>query len=110
VLTVSRDGDTLSVAFAPDHTAGQSYVAHVALLGIGLRSNVERGENAGRNLRHDFVALSLADHSLAKSGDQWQADFAFPKTNLKTARLALAVWISVPQSITPIQATGGWLP
>ena len=53
-------GPQWTVAFAPTTAQPRIYVAHLVLLGFGLASTVTAGENKGRVLHHDFVALTLA--------------------------------------------------
>jgi hypothetical protein len=84
---------------------------HAALLVSDLSSEVKAGENGGRRLVHDFVALELAKGVLSASGKAARGDFTFHGTR-KGAEggLAVAVWLSSPGSLEPVQATGGWLP
>jgi hypothetical protein len=80
---------------------------HVALLGAGLETRVERGENRNRTLAQEFVVLMHDVHS-SQTG-QWEV--AVPaRTHKDAGRYGLAVWISEPGNPAPIQATGGWLP
>jgi len=81
---------------------------HVALLGSNLESDVKRGENSGRKLRHDFVVLQLVKTDLIASGDRWIGSISIPKQNAEKPR-ARAAWISDGDVDAPIQATGGWL-
>lgn len=103
VLSVEyADDGACRVTFAP---AGD-WEVHAALLGGGIRSNVRAGENQGRTLRHEFVALVLKTARL----DAGTAEFSLPKgASEGVARHALAVWITSRGELTPLQATGGWL-
>jgi hypothetical protein len=109
VLTVSRVAEKIAVSFAPSDPGAAEWEIHLALLGCGLRTDVVRGENAGRELRHDFVALSFQTRPAETGGAALGARFDFPKTTRHAERLALAVWITHAGSLTPVQATGGWL-
>src|SRR5947208_12427069 len=61
VLRVSvGDDGKVSATFAPDTVGARPLALNVALLGNDLESDVKRGENSGRKLRHDFVVLQLA--------------------------------------------------
>ena len=42
---------------------------NVALLGNDLESDVKRGENSGRKLRHDFVVLQLTKSEMTNQGE-----------------------------------------
>ena len=75
---------------------------HVALLGFDLTTKVGGGENSGRNLKQDFVVLSLSNQKM--SGHK--AEFSF---NPDPRAKAIAAWITGPHPIEPIQAVGGWL-
>jgi hypothetical protein len=79
-------------------------VAHVATLGIGLETDVRGGENGGRRLRHDFVALSL--EALPLNGGATAAKLTLPTQ--KAGEKAIALWITQADHSAPIQAVGGW--
>ena len=84
----------------------------VALLGGGIVSDVRKGENAGRKLHHEFVALQLATIPLEHNPvtGAWTGTVTLPsRTDVKAERLALAGWIHVRGDQTPQQAAGGWL-
>jgi hypothetical protein len=72
---------------------------------LRLTSRVTRGENAGRTLTHQFIALSVVKVDLAQSGDGFSGRISYPTDKVD----ALAAWISSAESLTPIQATGGFL-
>ena len=102
----------LSVEYADDgvcrvkFTGAGDYDAHVALLGGGISSTVKAGENDGRVLHHEFVALALKSVPL-KDG---AAEVTLPAAAREgVARSALAVWVTRRGELTPRQATGGWL-
>ncbi|MBC8039041.1 MAG: DUF1223 domain-containing protein, partial [Opitutaceae bacterium] len=102
-----------TVRFAPTTPSAQkNYTATVAILGGDVRITVKSGENAGRSLSHDFIALHLAAIPLTAQADgTFTGAFSAPPTTLPaTPRRALAAWISTPNNQTPLQATGGWLP
>ena len=80
---------------------------HVALLGSGLETRVERGENRNRILGQDFVVLAHAIHT-SPTG-RW--DVTVPESaHTGASRYGIAVWVSEPGNPAPLQATGGWLP
>jgi hypothetical protein len=86
------------------------YDVHVALLGGGLSSNVTAGENEGKTLQHEFVALSLVDAPLQPDGAAATAELTLPQPETKgAARRALAAWVTRRGELVPLQATGGWL-
>ena len=109
VLRVSvGDDGKVSATFAPDTMQARPLALNVALLGNDLESDVKRGENSGRKLRHDFVVLQLVKTELIASGDRWIGSISIPKQNAEKPR-ALAAWVSEEDVDPPIQATGGWL-
>jgi hypothetical protein len=80
---------------------------HVALLGFGIETAVERGENRGRKLPQEFVVLAHTAH--ASDTGQWQVEL--PRDGAGQAqRYGIALWVSTPDNPAPLQATGGWLP
>jgi len=86
---------------------------HVAILGGGITSKVTAGENHGETLSHEFVVLGMADQPLSRGpGDTSEhAEVALPHPIAAGAsRRAFAAWVTLRGELTPIQATGGWLP
>ena len=102
-----RDDGVCRVNFSPTAGAARAdYEVHVAQLGGGIASDVRAGENEGRMLRHEFVALSLQHQPLVDGVAQ------LPLTPLKipgVTRRALAIWVTRRGELRPLQATGGWL-
>lgn len=97
-----------SVAFVPVNSAG-GFEAHVAVLGNGLESDVKRGENSGRRLKHEFTVLQVVNARLVKQGDSFVGEISLPERNKFNApSLALAVWMTRAGELEPLQATGGW--
>ena len=78
---------------------------HIALLGFGINTKVERGENRNKNLRQEFVVLAHEIHTTTDG--RWNVPV--PVTQQPSERHAVAVWISEPGKPAPLQATGGWL-
>jgi len=108
VLRVSLGDDgKLSANFVPEATQPRSLALNLALLGNDLASDVKRGENSGRKLRHDFVVLDLIKIDMANESNRWTGSLALPMRSGNDKPSALAAWIT--ENATPIQATGGWL-
>jgi hypothetical protein len=61
-------------------------------------------------LRHDFVVLSLDHQKLISSPQEFHLPSPAPEVASRSNRTALAAWITSAGDITPLQATGGWLP
>jgi hypothetical protein len=100
----------LTISYTPSSGADTEWDAHIALLGNGLVTKVGGGENAGRELRHDFVVLDYKRIPMARDGGSARADYSFsPADVAKTSRPALAAWVTPRGQVIPVQATGGWL-
>ena len=76
---------------------------HVATLGFDLTTKVTAGENNGRNLRQDFVVLSLVNQKMSDG----KAETPVAASDAKAG--AIVAWITPPDQIEPVQAVGGWL-
>ena len=86
--------------------------ATVTLLGGGLISDVRKGENAGRTLHHEFVALQLVTVTLTRdpATQKWTGSATLPpRTDVKSERFALAGWIHARGELAAKQAARGWL-
>ncbi len=94
------------VTFTPSHPPHHKLTAWIAPLS-GLESNaVSSGENRGRKLEHNFVALGLHSQKMISSNGIYSTTLPFQKN---TQAKAVAVWITEGHSLKPVQATGGWL-
>jgi hypothetical protein len=78
---------------------------HLAWIGMGLSTEVKRGENAGKTLEHEFVVLARVQRSRGRS---WNLPVRIPRRGQK--RTALVAWVSDPDQQGPVQAAGGYLP
>jgi len=103
-LSVSLDGKHLSARYQQRNEDDQWLELHVALLGFDLTTQVPAGENRGRTLTHQFVVLDLVSH-LSSTG-RWVFDW--PEST-RPGKTALAAWVTYPDRLQPLQATGGWL-
>lgn len=107
ILKASANADgSWTIDFTPADKQQKSWEITVAVLGNDYQVEVKRGENEGRNLAHDFVVLSLEKHAMRPAAEGFSAAVKDLKIKPKTA---LAVWVTKAGSLTPIQATGGWL-
>lgn len=97
------DKRALTVLFKPNSPGGK-FETHVALLGFDLASSVRGGENSGRKLEHDFVALSFQS---AKLNDAGETTLTLPAGI--AGEKGLAVWVTAVDGTEPVQAVGGWL-
>jgi len=107
-VTLSDDGK-VGATFVVESTQPRALTLNVALLGTDLESDVKRGENSGRKLRHDFVVLQLAKSNMVVSAGSWSGSLSFPKDGGVEKPSALAAWVAAGEIGPPLQATGGWL-
>jgi hypothetical protein len=90
-----------------DYDQAGMWDVHAAILGCGIVVPVRAGENSGRRLAHDFVALTYAE----AAARVFPVVIELPQPAEQAAeKFALAVWISPRGKPAPVQATGGWLP
>lgn len=108
-LTVLVDDDNVALSFANEDRVGSALVAHVALLGMNLNTEVKAGENKGRNLRHDFVALGVVSTELKKTQAGLKAIMQLPRPTIRSEEQAIVAWISAAGTEAPLQAAGGYL-
>jgi hypothetical protein len=105
-LSLDTDG-TVNASFTPEKRQPRALTLNIALLGNDIESNVRRGENTGRKLRHDFVVLHLTRVDLTNESNTWHGSVLLPMHSGDDRPSALAAWIA--ENETFLQATGGWL-
>jgi hypothetical protein len=107
-LRVERGGGQVSASYA---TAGDSPIRggtlNVALLGVGISSRVERGENGGRELRHDFVVLDFKSEAWPGGPRPESGPIALQAATGDPPG-AIVAWISRGDG-SIVQVAGGWL-
>ena len=109
ILSLSADGHSVHVHFAPvAHMAGR-LEAHVVLLAFGVDVRVGAGENAGAVLSHDFLVLSYTHGPLTAAKGGYDGLMVLAPSTVKAPRYALAGWISRSGDPEPLQAAGGWI-
>lgn len=96
--------------FTPTQAAADPLHYTIVLLGFGLHTHVQRGENAGRELTHDFVVLGLHEGELPQADADYRASVPIPVARQRAARYAIAVWVSRGEDPAPLQVAGGWIP
>lgn len=105
------NGDWRVTYAPPGSDPAQAYSVTLVVLGSGIVSQVGAGENGGRTLAHEFVALRAITVPLAADANRhFTATVPLAMAKLPAApRLALAAWVTRQGERTPLQATGGWL-
>jgi hypothetical protein len=89
--------------FLPLKAMSEMLIFTLPCLALDLTTKITAGENNGRNLRQDFVVLSLVNEKMSDG----KADMPFAGGDTKAG--AIAGWITAPDQIESIQAIGGWL-
>jgi hypothetical protein len=103
------NGDQLEVSFIPNGEWKEPFVVEIAPLAGTVNTNVKRGENAGRQLQHSFIALALISATLEPSGNgEYAARLSLPDSTAEPIA-SIAAWVRPANSLVPIQAAGGWL-
>ena len=112
LTAVLRDDGEVLVRFRPVGNGKGPWQAHVALLGFGLKSDVNAGENSGRTLLHDFVVLTHAATTMIGGQDnEFRATFGLLRhPTAGSTPSAFAVWANEAGRLEPVQAAGGELP
>ena len=98
----------INVTFLPTAAPTGALIVEAAPLANGVTSDVRRGENAGRKLTHEFVALDLIHATLEKHGGSWTASLILPPQSVAPVS-ALAMWVHPADNPVALQAVGGWL-
>jgi len=107
---ISTDGNDWKITFTPAEGLTGNFEVHAARLVSELQSDVRAGENNGRHLVHNFTAQDLIDAAMQKQNNTHEAVIKFPPSAPGTpAGLAIAIWITRPRELPPLQAAGGWL-
>jgi len=99
---VYKDG-VLKVEYSE---VSKDLLLNVAVLGVGIKTNVLAGENRGRKLDESFVVLYHKKH--ASSDGKWEVSLKDVEFN-GIKKLAIALWVHPENDLVPLQATGGWL-
>jgi hypothetical protein len=102
VLKLNIDNQKINAEFVPSAGTTKDVDFHIAALGFDLNTKVSAGENNGRNLRQDFVVLSLQSGRMSDGKTQIALP-ADPRAG------AIAAWVTSSNQLEPIQAVGGWL-
>ena len=105
VLSVTYQNPTLQATF--DGKLPDSARLNTAWIGLGLESSIQRGENRGKTLQHDFVVLQWNNQPMPSS--TVTLSLPSPPDNGQQ-RTGLVAWISQSSDPRPVQAAGGLLP
>ncbi len=109
VLRADISGGDIKIRFDSTEEIAGPVIINVVLLGFGLSTPVQAGENRGRELRHDFVALEHEQTELSNLNSTWTGTARLPTSKIKASRHGIAIWVSAFSQQRPLQAVGGWL-
>ena len=101
-LGLRIENQTAGVTFS-DVTGSKEIELHLVPMAMAVSSDVRAGENRGRKLAHSFVALDLVSKRLNARNGEFVAEIPFDYPGAK----AVAAWVTLVNSVQPIQATGG---
>jgi hypothetical protein len=105
-LTLQLSDETITASYHPATAQQGALRLNVAVLGVGITTQVTSGENAGKKLPQDFVVL--AHTQAASTNGQWQTRLPAIEP-VSGVRLAIAAWVNREEKLAPLQAVGGWL-
>jgi hypothetical protein len=108
LLIADIDAGVTDIRFSPSDDIDDNLLANVALLGFGLESEINAGENRGRTLVNDFVVLGLDQIGMRRKDGDFIATARVPSTDVRARRYAVVVWISPSDRQAPLQAAGAW--
>ena len=91
----------INVTFLPTAAPAGALIVEAAPLANGVTSDVRRGENAGRKLTHEFVAMDLIHATLEKHDGAWTASLPLPPQSVASATRAGGVGASGGQPDGP---------
>jgi hypothetical protein len=108
-LTVNANEHKIVSLYAPGASVSGPLTLNVALLGFHLVTDVKRGENGGRTLQHDFVALGFSSTPLLSQSDgKFHSTPAEIKSSTDDIPGAAVAWVSTADG-SILQVAGGWL-
>lgn len=108
-LSLELDGAAVAAHFDPVSGEHQSMILNVAILGMQIETRVQAGENEGRKLNHDFVALDLQSIAMKSTVDGFEVNTRLNDIESETDQLAIVAWVSAAGNLTPVQVVGGYL-
>lgn len=109
-LRLKIDGKHVSATFNPASDRHDNLVLNIAIVDMALESRVRAGENRGKTLHHDFVALSLDAVRFNADSGTHVVTTTLPSSVSEPGNKAVVAWVSADMLQAPIQAVGGYLP
>lgn len=90
---------------AAKNTLSASEKLHVAVLGVNIETQIQRGENAHRKLMQNFVVLE--HFTLEATNTKLPIDYE--RYLRRAPKLALAIWVQDSKTLEVNAVTGNWL-
>ena len=109
ILNLVIDDNEVSARFMPFFSNSDKLVLNIARVGFELTNVIHRGENAGKILRHDFVALSFQKLAFHQSKKFYALSATLSEPVKKTNKQGIVAWVTKDDNPTPIQSVGGFL-
>ena len=106
-LKIREDG-TMGADFSPVARSAGPYLLTVAPLACGVDQRVQGGENAGKTLHHDFVALTIVQAPMKPDSQGSFTAIICISPGVAAEMKAVAAWVTHRDEASPIQAAGGW--
>lgn len=103
-LKVKFNKDTYTAKVNIESKTNSEYICEAALLGGDYTTKVKAGENEGKVLKHEFVAIDLKS---TKSKNNFCEIKLNKHSDLKN--IAIAIWIKKVGDLKVIQATGNYI-
>jgi len=103
-------GEVYEVRFESIGTHPDRLQINGAILGNGIKTRVRGGENAGKTLHHNFLALEIQNAPLIKKNGIYTGTIKFKaRPRGEKAKIAAVFWASLESGLRPLQATGGYI-
>jgi len=105
-LSVTLNKNQISAEFLANVSKHTPLILTVAVVGMGLKTSIQAGENSGRASSHEFVNLKY----ISKSSSNLKWSFDLPSYDrMGASRLALVAWVSKVDDPRPLQSVGGYI-
>ena len=109
VLSAKVEEMQAQISFNPVIKVSAPLTIHVAILGFDQITNVQRGENSGKQLPHDFVVMAYNNAQLTLQKGSYTNHLTLPDASQFTsANQALVFWVSQQKDPSPIQVAADW--
>jgi hypothetical protein len=111
-LSFTLDNGQITARYqTPAESQSSNLILNIAILGFNVKSNINAGENNGHIFTHDFVVLGFQHVSMKQSeeGIYTSTLEQIPALSQHTDERAISAWVNTDKSLTPLQATGGWI-